>query len=291
VTIARPADDELAVVVGPTASGKTALAITLAEAWGGEVLGADSVQVYRGFDIGSGKPSAEELARARHHLVGAVDPLEPFDAASFAAAADAAIEDIRARGRVPIVCGGTFLWIKALLFGLAPMPAGDAALREEHARRAELEGRAALHAELARVDPASAARLSPNDLVRVSRALEVHALTGKTLSAWHEEHGFRAPRHRARLLGAACTREALDARIRERTARWLAEGWVDEVRGLIAAGFAGARAMDSVGYRQVHEHLRGELGADALEEAIVRATRVFTRRQRTWLRDQPVTYL
>jgi tRNA dimethylallyltransferase len=288
---AAPRDDELVVVVGPTASGKTALAIELAERWGGEIVGADSVQIYRAFDLGSGKPSAEELARAPHHLISAVDPLEHVDAASYAARAEATIASIRARGAVPIVCGGTFLWVKALVYGLAPLPGGDPAVRRRHEERAAAEGRAALHAELAAVDPESAARLAPNDLVRVSRALEVYTLTGKTLSAWHREHGFREPRFRARLVGAAHDRAALDARIASRTASWLAAGWVDEVRALLEAGYGAARAMESVGYRQVRDHLVGVIPADALAEAIVRATRTFTRRQRTWLRDQPVAWV
>src|SRR5262245_1211368 len=196
-----PADDELLAVVGPTASGKTGLAVHLAERFGGEIIGADSVQVYRHFDIGSGKPTAEERSRARHHLVDAFDPLDALDAARFVEHADAAIAEVRSRGRVPILCGGTFLWVKALLFGLAPSAPADPALREQHRRIAESEGREVLHERLARVDAESAVRLAPNDLVRVSRALEVFELTGKPQSVWHAEHQFGTVRHRARLYG------------------------------------------------------------------------------------------
>lgn len=283
-------DDELCVVVGPTASGKSDLALALAEAQNGEIVGADSVQIYRRFDLGSGKPTAAERARVSHHLVDAIDPLDPIDAARFVALADRAIAEVRARGRHPIVCGGTFLWVKALLFGLAPMPPADPAIRARHEALAAAEGRAALHAALAKVDAAAAARLAPNDLVRVSRALEVFELTGKTQTAWHAEHAFATPRHRARLVGVERSRDELDARIVSRTQRWLAAGWIDEVRALIAEGYGAARAMESVGYRQVRDHLAGELPGDQLEEAIVRATRTFVRRQRTWLRDQPVTW-
>jgi len=194
---------------------------------------------------------------------------------------------------VPIVCGGTFLWVRALLYGLASAPAADPAIRRRHAARATSEGRAALHAELARVDPESAARLSPNDFVRVSRALEVWEQSGVPLSRWQAEHGFREARYRADLVGIAWPGPELDRRIRERTARMLEAGWVDEVRGLLAAGYAEARAMRSVGYRQVAEALAGETlpGESELCDRIVRATRVFARRQRTWLRDEPVRWL
>ena len=284
-----PAEDELLVVVGPTASGKTELAIRLAERHGGEVVSADSVQIYRAFDIGSGKATAAEQARARHHLVDVADPLSPVEAQRFTEMAEAAIVDIRSRGKRPIVCGGTFLWVKALVWGLAPMPGASPEIRAEHARIAEAQGRAALHARLAEVDPESAARLAPNDLVRVSRALEVLALSGKTMSAWQKEHGFRGQRHAARLVAVRRAPEELDARIAARTEGWLARGWVDEVRGLVDKGYSEARAMGSVGYREVLAHVRGELPEAELKDAIVRSTRVFVRRQRTWLRDLDLT--
>ena len=289
--IPPPRPDELLVVVGPTASGKTDLAVRLAERFGGEVVGADSVQVYRGFDVGSGKPTAEERRRAHHHLVDVADPLEPFDAQRFAALADAAIADIRARGRAPIVCGGTYLWVRALLRGLAPAPPADPEVRARHTALAEEQGRAALHARLAAVDPESAARLAPNDLVRVSRALEIWELSGRPQSAWFAEHGFQTTRYEARLLGVQRPREEIDRRIEARTARWLAAGWVDEVRDLLARGCGAARAMGSVGYRQIEGHLAGKITAEELSGAIVRATRVFVRRQRTWLRDEPVRWI
>lgn len=291
--VAPPSPKELLVVVGTTASGKTELAVQLAERFGGEVVSADSVQIYREFDVGSGKPSAEERARAPHHLIDALDPLEPVDAQRFAELAEQVIAEIRGRGRHPIVCGGTFLWVKALVWGLAPAPPGDPAIRARHQALAEAEGRAALHARLAEVDPESAARLSPNDLVRVSRALEIHELTGRTLTAWHAAHGFRERRHEARLLGVHRDRDELDRRIAARVRGMLEAGWVEEVRGLLERGYGGARAMGSVGYRQVREHLDDPrlLPAEALEGTIVRATRVFARRQRTWLREQNVTYV
>jgi tRNA dimethylallyltransferase len=288
---ARSCDSELVTVVGPTATGKTALAIALAERLAGEIVSADSVQIYRGFDAGSGKPTGEELARAPHHLVSTLDPLDHVDAATWAESATAAIADVRARGRVPIVCGGTFLWVKALLYGLAQAPAGNPQVRERHRDLVEREGRPALHALLGRVDAESAARLHPNDFVRVSRALEVHDLTGKPMSIWQNEHAFRPARHGARLLAIACDPASLTERIRARVSSWLGAGWVEEVRGLVARGHGDARAMGSVGYAQIRAMLAGRLAPDDLEDAIVRATRVFARRQRTWLNHADVTWL
>jgi tRNA dimethylallyltransferase len=289
--LARAAPGDLLTVVGPTASGKTALAVALAERLGGEIVSADSVQIYRGFDIGSGKPTPGELARAPHHLVGTFEPLDAVDAAAWARLADAAIADVRARGAVPIVCGGTFLWVKALLFGLAEAPAASAETRERHRAIVESDGRPALHARLLEVDAESAARLHPNDFVRVSRALEVHELSGKTMSAWQREHGFARPRHRAHLVAIACDPAVLTERITARARAWLAAGWCDEVQALLAGGFGDARAMASVGYAQVRAALAGEIAAGDLEMAVVRATRIFARRQRTWLNHADVTWL
>lgn len=282
---------ELIVVVGPTGTGKTDLAIALAERLGGEVIGADSVQIYRRFDIGSGKPSIEERSRVRHHLVDVIEPDAPIDAAQFAELADRAIEDVHQRGKVAIVCGGTFLWVKSLLFGLAAAAPKDEEIRARHREMAEREGRAALHAQLAKIDPVSAAKLAPNDLVRVSRAIEVFELTGRPLSEVHADHGFAQPRYAFKLVGVARERDELDRRIRARTIGWVEQGWVDEVKQLCADGFREARPMSSVGFRQVLDHIEGRLVREALVDEIVKVTRVLVRRQRTWLRDEPVTWL
>lgn len=311
------------MVVGPTASGKTELAIALAEALGGEVINADSVQVYQHFDIGSGKPSPGELARVPHHLIGYRDPHQALDAASWARDAEAAIEAIRGRGKLPIVCGGSFLFIKALLYGLTPAPPADAALREQHRAFAQEHGRAALHQRLLEVDPERASELHPEDLVRVSRALEIFELSGAPMSRWQAQHGFREQRYAARLIGVERAREELDVRIAARIRGMLQAGWAREVAWLLERGYGSARAMGAVGYRQLAEQLsaareverpvdtgrsapdivsstnvqeraRSDLTAEALAElteTIYRATRVFARRQRTWLRDQPVTWL
>ncbi len=283
--------EALVAVVGPTASGKTELAVSLADRLGGEIVSADSVQIYRGFDVGSGKPTAEEHARAPHHLVSAIEPLDAFDAALFAEAAGAAMRDISARGKRPLVAGGTFLWVKAALFGLAKAPPADASIRGRHRDEAARDGPAALHAKLAARDPVLAARLHPNDVVRVSRGLEVHELTGRPLSAWQSEHGFRDARHRPLLLAIRQEPAALTARIERRVEGWLSSGWIEEVRSLRERGYASARAMGAVGYREVVAHLEGEIAREDLATAIVRATRVFARRQRTWLNHASVRWL
>ncbi len=283
----------LLVVVGPTASGKTDLAIELAERLEGEIVSADSVQVYRHFEIGTGKPSAAERKRAPHHLIDIVEPGEHCDAARWAELAEHTLRDLAARRVTPIVCGGTFLWVRALIYGLATAPPGNADVRAKHSALVEREGRPALHRELERVDPASAQRLAPNDFVRVSRALEVHELTGVPLSVWQAEHGFRSPKRRVRLLGVKRDKAELEQRILRRVEAMFGAGWVDEVKSLRARGFAEARAMGSVGYRQINEALASgaEPNAQALIDAVARVTRIFARRQRTWLRDESVEWL
>lgn len=287
------ADDpaSLIVLIGPTASGKSAVAMEVAKALGGEIVIADSVQLVRYFDIGSGKPTLEERAEVPHHLVDALDPLEDADAARFAELAGAAIADVIARGRRPIVCGGTFLWIRALLFGLVDAPAADPARRQSHRELAERDGKNALHDRLRAVDPEAAARLHPNDLVRVSRALEVFETTGQRLSALQAAHGFRSQKRAAQLFAIERTPEALTARIQARVSSWLAGDWLAETSALIERGYGDARAMGSVGYREVAAHLRGEIARGDLETAIVRSTRVYARRQKTFLKQAPIEWL
>lgn len=282
---------KLACVVGPTASGKSELATLVAERVGGEIVSADSVQVYRRFDVGSGKPSKEDLARAPHHLVSVLDPLDAIDAARFATMADRAIADVRARGKVPILCGGTFLWVKATVQGLMSAPPAKEEIRERHRAIAASEGRKKLHELLRENDPESAARLHPNDVVRVSRALEVFELTGEKMSALQTAHAFGKSRHDAALFAVKRTSEELSARIASRARIWLENGWIGEVEQLAADGFADSRAMGSVGYREVAAHLRGEIPRGELLERIVRATRVFARRQRTWLNHEKVEWV
>ena len=291
VGLAEEVPDRLLCVVGPTASGKTELAMEVCERTNGEIISADSVQVYRAFDLGSGKPTAEEQARARHHVIDVLDPHETTDAMGYARLADAAIADVRARGKRPVLCGGTYFWVRALVLGLAPAPSADVSVRARHRQVIAEQGAQALHHELARVDPVSAARLHPNDVLRVGRALEVHELSGRTLSDFHEEHGFRTPRLPHVLVGMGTTPEVLTERITRRVDDWLARGWIDEVRGLIDAGYGDTRAMSSVGYAEVRAFVKGDLARDALRDLIVQSTRIFARKQRTWLRSAPVEWL
>jgi tRNA dimethylallyltransferase len=286
-------DDELWVIVGPTASGKTELAIALSELHGGEIVSADSVQIYRHFQVGTGKPNAAERARARHHLIDIVEPDEPMDAARFAELAAEAIAQIRARGKRPIVCGGSFLWVKSLIFGLVPAPPADPVVRAEHKAHVDREGRAGLHARLAAVDRESASRLSENDFVRVSRALEVFELTGKPMSVWQASHGFKVQERPARLFGVRREPGELDARIEARCRLMFENGFIEEARNLLERGYGDCRPFGSVGYKQLRAALSSgrDLDVASLIGDVYRATRVFARRQRTWLRDQPVNWL
>jgi tRNA dimethylallyltransferase len=290
-SLAEENRERLVCIVGPTASGKTDLAIAVAERVGGEIVSADSVQIYRGFDIGSGKPTSDERARAPHHVIDVLDPLEVVDAAAYARLAEEAIADIRARGKLPILCGGTYFWVRALVLGLVDAPPGDSDVRARHRAFVDEKGRNALHEELARVDPASAARLHPNDVVRVSRALEIFELSGRKMSEWHAEHGFRQRRMDHVLVAPSTTSEQLTERIAGRVDKWLAGGWIDEVRALLEQGYGDARAMGSVGYAEVRSFLEGTLPRESLRDAIVQSTRIFTRRQRTWLKSANVEWL
>jgi tRNA dimethylallyltransferase len=280
-------------VVGPSASGKSDLALRLCQRIDGELVSADSVQIYRHFDIGSAKPSPAERTLVKHHLVDELDPLDTADAARFVSLAEDRLRDILARGKRPVLCGGTFLWLRALQYGLAPAPPAAPEIRARHREEAERLGRAALHARLAAIDPQSHTRLAPNDLVRVSRALEVHELTGRSLSELQAEHGFRTPRVPLRLLGIAHERAQLHERIQSRVRSMFQRGWLEEVRSLLRDGYAEARALRSVGYRQVAEALSSgaELDLPALSERVVQVTRQFVRHQLTWLREAPVQWL
>ncbi|MEO0321433.1 MAG: tRNA (adenosine(37)-N6)-dimethylallyltransferase MiaA [Myxococcota bacterium] len=277
----------LLVLAGPTGSGKTAAALVLARRIGGELVGADSVQVYRGFDIGSAKPTPRELGSVTHHLIDVCDPPEAIDAAAYARRADAAVRDIAARGRVPLVVGGTGLWLRALVRGLVDLPAPDPAIRGALEEEVRLRGAPALHARLAGVDPKSAAAVHPNDALRIVRALEVHAQTGEALGELRAAHALGADRYPTLFVVFDPDPATLTARIEARLAAMLAAGWVDEVRQLLGRWPRDARAFGSVGYRQIVAHLAGETTATDMERQIRKATRVYARRQRTWFRSEP----
>jgi len=278
-------------VLGPTAAGKSAVALALAARFGGEIVSADSAQVYRGMDIGTAKPDAPTRAAVPHHLLDIIEPTEAYSAARFRADALAASEAIRRRGRVPIVAGGTMLYFKALRDGLSPLPRADAAVRGALDARAAREGWPALHAELARIDPPTASRLSPFDAQRIQRALEVHALTGRPLSALQ---GARETSTQAQspivVALAPADRAALHAAIARRFDAMLVAGLVDEVRDLRERFPLTAQlpSMRCVGYRQAFEYLEGSGDRITLRERGVAATRQLAKRQLTWLRGMPV---
>jgi tRNA dimethylallyltransferase len=279
-------------LTGPTASGKSAAALALADALAPqqriEIVSVDSALVYRGMDIGTAKPTSAELAAVPHHLVDILDPSDAYSAAQFRADATRLIGDIQARGALPLLVGGTMLYFKALLDGLDTMPAADPVLRAQLDVEAAARGWPAMHAELAKVDPAAAARLPPGDAQRIQRALEVWRATGRPLSSFHRA---RAPADLAAtplISLEPASRGWLHERIAQRFDAMLARGFVDEVRSLRARGglHPGLPSMRCVGYRQAWEALdAGDLGS--LRERGIAATRQLAKRQLTWLRGMP----
>ncbi len=278
----------LLVLVGPTASGKTRLAIELARALNGELISADSQQIYRGLEIGTAKPSAEERAAAVHHLIDIAEPTEVLSAGQFARMADEAIGQIAGRGKLPIVVGGTGLWVRALLLGMVEAPPADLALRRELEKRAELEGRDAIHAELARIDPEAAAGIAPQNLVRVIRALEIFRQSGERPSDLWARHGFGQLRYRAKVLGLSPGREELYRRIEQRARAMFAAGLLDEVRGLLARGLEDAPALKALGYPQAVAAARGQCSVEQAMAETALQTRRYAKRQLTWFRGDPL---
>lgn len=275
------------LLMGPTAAGKTDLAIELHERLGIELISVDSAMVYRGMDIGSAKPSPEELARAPHRLIDIRDPAEPYSAADFREDALAEMRRISAAGRVPLLVGGTMMYLRQLLYGVANLPAADPAVRAELEREAETRGLAALHAELGRVDPQAAARIHPNDPQRLMRALEVYRLSGRSLSElWAEQRPETFPWRTLSIGLAPADRGVLHRRIAARFEAMLEAGFIDEVAALRARGDLNPAlpSMKSVGYRQVWAYLDGECDRDTLRQRGIVATRQLAKRQLTWMR-------
>ena len=277
----------LIAIVGPTAVGKSELGLRLAEEFGGEIVSADSRQIYRGLDIGTAKPTAEERRRVPHHLLDVVDPDEVLTLAQYQELAYAAIDDILARSKVPFLVGGTGLYIKAAVEGWSiPRVPPNEKLREELYRLAELEGPEALHARLWEVDPAAAARIDPRNVRRVVRALEVYAETGRPIS---ELQRRSPPPYRTLQIGLTMEREELYRRIDARVERMIERGLVEEVRGLIERGYGlDLPAMSGLGYREIGLYLKGEIGLEEAIRLIKRNTRRFVRHQYNWFRlDDP----
>ena len=274
------------ILGGATASGKTATALRLAREFNGELIGADSVQVYRGFDIGSAKPTTEELDGIPHHLIDVIDPTEKIDAADFSARADAAVQDVHERGKVPIVVGGTGLWIRTWHRGLFDAPKVDPALRSRLEDEVKALGNDAMHQRLKRVDPEAAESLHPNDSLRVVRALEIHEQTGRKMSALQAEHAQGAPRHNALFVVMETKTDDLPSKIESRMHQMLQNGWLDEVKAIVDRWGRQIRPLGSVGYREVLQHLQGATDEAEMRKEITRSTRVYARRQRTWFNGE-----
>jgi tRNA dimethylallyltransferase len=276
-------------LMGPTASGKTALAVSLVERFPLEIISVDSALVYRGMDIGSAKPDAATLARAPHHLLDIRDPTEAYSAAAFRDDALRLMADITARGRVPLLVGGTMLYFRALLQGLDDLPRADAALRQKLLAEAAGRGWPALHAELAEVDPVTAARLAPNDSQRIGRALEVFRLGGVPMSALLDKAASTLPYRVLQLALIPSDRAVLHQRIAARFDAMLAEGLIEEVETLRRNPMltADLPAMRAVGYRQAWAYLDGVISRSELREQGIAATRQLAKRQLTWLRSWP----
>ncbi len=278
---------KVVAVVGPTGVGKTALGIELAERFSGEIVNFDSVQVYRYLDLGTAKPTPEERARVPHHLIDILEPDEPFNAAAFVERADRVIAEITARGRLPVLVGGTGLYLRALLHGLFPVEVPEE-LRHRLRERLAREGLASLYQELRRRDPRAARRIHPHDRVRVLRALEVCLATGRTFSELAEKHAFRERRYQALKIGLHLPRPELYRRLDERVDRMLARGLLEEVRGLLERGFSPElKPLQAIGYRHMIAYLRGEVSFSEAVRLMKRDTRRYAKRQLTWFRADP----
>ena len=275
-------------LMGPTCTGKTALALALAERFPVEIVSVDSALVYRGMDIGTSKPTAAELAAVPHHLIDICDPADPYSAGRFLRDALACIAEIQARGRVPLLVGGTMLYYRALTHGLAPLPEADSQVRAALDLVAQSTGWPALHAELAERDPVAASRIQPADAQRIQRALEVLQLTGERLSDLQQQ-SEPPPVKLARFALVPVAREVLYQRINARFEDMMAAGLLDEVRALRARGDLDPDlpSLRAVGYRQLWSHLAGECGLEDAMAAARQATRNLAKRQLTWLRADP----
>ena len=276
---------KLVVICGPTGVGKTGFAIRIARRFSGEIVGADSMQIYRQMDIGTAKPTVSEQAAIRHHMVDIVDPDEDFDAAEYARRAAACIKELASRSALPLVVGGTGLYIKALLYGLSEDAPSDLRVRKALQTELEQAGPAAMHRRLSRTDPLAARRLHPNDSYRILRALEVLELTGQSICTHQQRHGFAHTPYDTLKIGLTLPREKLYADIDRRVDLMLAKGLEDEVRRLLNCGYAAtSKSMQALGYRHMHAYIDGCMDLDEAVRTLKRDHRRYAKRQMTWLR-------
>ena len=276
------------IIAGPTASGKTDLAVQLASLCNGEIISADSMQVYRRMDIGTAKPTLEERGGIPHHMIDIIEPGEEFSAARFASLALEKIREMRERGKNPFVAGGTGLYIKTLTHGIFKGPEADPALRARLEREADEHGSARLHERLKEVDPAGAAAIHPNNRARVIRALEVYTLSKKPISEYHREHAFSDEPLQTLKIGLAVDREELYGRINERVDRMMARGLLAETRGLLDAGYSPSlKPMGGLGYKEMTDCIEGRRTLEEAVELLKMNTRRYAKRQMTWFGKDP----
>lgn len=285
--------NDIIVICGPTGVGKTSVTIKLAKEFGGQIINADSMQIYRYMDIGTAKPTPAEVAEVKHYLVDFVEPDEPFDAARFAEKADEKIRDFVKEGITPFIAGGTGLYIKSLIDGLfRAKPVSPDVLKGLNIE-AEEKGLTALHKQLSLYDPESAKKIHPNDAFRIIRALEVFLTTGKTISEYHASHKFAERRYRALKIGLLMDREALYERINRRVDLMIGDGFLQEVETLVEKGYSPLlKSMRSLGYRHMLEYIKGEKNWEEALRTLKRDTRRYAKRQLTWFRgDDEIVWI
>jgi len=285
---AATAKPKIIIICGPTGIGKTTVAVNLAQHFGGEIVGADSMQVYKYMDIGTAKPTAAEQARVVHHMVDFVEPDEPFDAAQYAARAREKIIELDQQRITPFVVGGTGLYIKALLYGLFDEKVSDPEIRARLKAETDARGIQSLYERLGRLDPETASRLHPNDRYRILRALEVIAATGQTISKHHKKHGFFHQPFESLKIGLEMDRTLLYERINRRVDAMISAGFLDEVKGLMARGYStNLKPMQSIGYRHMVDYIEGRLNWDECVRTLKRDHRRYAKRQLTWFGADP----
>jgi tRNA dimethylallyltransferase len=276
---------KVVVICGPTALGKTSAAIRLAEIFNGEIIGADSMQIYKHMDIGTAKPTVQEKARVKHHMIDIIKPDEQFDARQYAAMARETVEKLNHRNKIPFVVGGTGFYIKALLNGLFETESSGKNIRNGLKKEADIHGTAFLYARLCRQDPEAAKKIHPNDAYRIMRALEVHAMTGKALSGLHKAHGFKDHPFVVLKIGLHIRREILYDRINKRVDIMIDDGLLDEVKRLLAMGcLPESKSMQSIGYRHMVDFIKGDCSWEETVRTLKRDTRRYAKRQMTWFK-------